>query len=72
MTILWLAGPLEKEINTLQNIERIKSMDAKLEYHAVQNCALAISSNSAPVWVNAFGPISFCLSAGNLCHLLFN
>lgn len=70
MTILWLAEPVEREINTLQNIERMKAIEARLEYHAIQNCALAISSNSAPVWVNAFGPISFCLSV-SVYYLLF-
>ncbi|ODM17262.1 hypothetical protein SI65_06937 [Aspergillus cristatus] len=60
MTILCLAEPVPHAINTLQHIERMKSIEANLEYHAIQVCALAISSHSAPVWVNSFGPISFC------------
>lgn len=60
IVILLLAEPISPATNTLQQIERMKSIEGKLEYHAVQVCALAISSNAGPVWVNAFGPISFC------------
>lgn len=62
MTILCLAEPISEPTNTLQHIGRMKSLEGKLEYHAVQVSALAVSSNSAAVWVNAFGPISFCIS----------
>ena len=70
MVILWLAEPLSQTLNTLQHIERMKSIECKLEYHAIQVCALAISSNLGAVWVNAFGPISFCLFFVNLTALL--
>ncbi|OJJ32640.1 hypothetical protein ASPWEDRAFT_60968 [Aspergillus wentii DTO 134E9] len=59
MCILCLAQP-SHILNTLQHINRIKELEIKLSHHATQVCALAISSNSAPVWVNSFGPISFC------------
>ena len=62
MTILCLAEPILEPTNTLQHIGRMKSLERKLEYHAIQVSALAVSSNSAAVWVNAFGPISFCIS----------
>lgn len=71
MVILWLAEPLSQTLNTLQHIERMKAIERKLEYHAIQVCALAISSNSGPVWVNAFGPISFCSFIVNFTALLY-
>lgn len=68
MAILCLAEPVPHAINAIQHIERMKSIQTKLEYHAIHVCALAISSSSAPVWVNSFGPISFCaLSHSLLC-----
>lgn len=60
MSILWLAEPFSQPLNTLQHIEHIRTLHARLQHHANQVCALAISSNSAPVWVNSFGPIAFC------------
>lgn len=71
MTILCLAEPIFESINTLKNIERVKSLEARLEYHAIQICALAVSSNSAAVWVNAFGPISFCIPTCGVDILLY-
>ena len=62
MTILCLAEPTSEPTNILQHIGRMKSLEHKLEYHAIQVSALAVSSNFAAVWVNAFGPISFCIS----------
>lgn len=33
----------------------------KIEPHAVQICALAISNDSNAARVNAFGPVAFCM-----------
>lgn len=60
MSILYLAQPIPQPLNTLQHIEHIRTLHTRLQRHANQVCALAISSNSAPVWVNSFGPIAFC------------
>lgn len=60
MIILWLAEPCPSSVNTLQHIERINTLESKLAHHATIVCALALSSKSAPVWVNSFGPIAFC------------
>ncbi|KAJ5985093.1 hypothetical protein N7522_012289 [Penicillium canescens] len=60
MGILWLAKPAAQPFNALQRIDDVESLRRKLEYHATEICALAFSSESAPVWVNAFGPIAFC------------
>lgn len=60
MIILWLAEPGPSSVNTLQHIERINRLETKLGHHATIVCALALSSRSAPVWVNSFGPIAFC------------
>ncbi|KAE8354412.1 hypothetical protein BDV28DRAFT_147143 [Aspergillus coremiiformis] len=60
LAILAIAEPIPATMNTLQQIDRINAFEATLDYHATQISALAISSNSAPVWVNSFGPISFC------------
>ncbi|OQD86289.1 hypothetical protein PENANT_c008G07690 [Penicillium antarcticum] len=54
----WHTRPLK----ALQRIQDLESLHQKLEYHATQICALAFSSDSAAVWVNAFGPITFCSS----------
>jgi hypothetical protein len=62
MGILWLAQPATQPLNALQRIEDMEGLRRRLEYHAIEICALAISSDSAPVWVNAFGPIAFCES----------
>jgi hypothetical protein len=60
MGILWLAQPVAQPLKALQRIKDVESLHQKLEYHATQIYALAFSSDSAPVWVNAFGPIAFC------------
>ncbi|OQE77525.1 hypothetical protein PENNAL_c0060G05897 [Penicillium nalgiovense] len=60
MGILWLAQPATQPLKALQRIDDMECLRRKLEYHATEICALAISSDSAPVWVNAFGPIAFC------------
>jgi hypothetical protein len=60
MGILWLAQPAAKPLKALQRIDDVESLRRKLDYHATEICALAISCESAPVWVNAFGPIAFC------------
>lgn len=60
LAILSVAEPMQTGMNTLQQIERINDFEKKLDHHAAQVSALAIFSNSAPVWVNSFGPISFC------------
>ncbi|CDM33109.1 Zn(2)-C6 fungal-type DNA-binding domain [Penicillium roqueforti FM164] len=59
MGILWLAQPAAQPLKALQRIDDMESIQRKLEYHATEICALALSSDSAPVWVNAFGPIAF-------------
>jgi hypothetical protein len=48
------------------HIERINSLESKLGHHATIVCALALSSRSAPVWVNSFGPIAFCKTSAFL------
>ncbi|OGM49741.1 hypothetical protein ABOM_001860 [Aspergillus bombycis] len=60
LAILSVAEPMQTTMNTLQQIDRMNDFEKKLDHHAVQVSALAIFSNSAPVWVNSFGPISFC------------
>ncbi|KAB8078773.1 hypothetical protein BDV29DRAFT_165749 [Aspergillus leporis] len=60
LIILSIAKPIRGDMNTLQQIDRISAFENELQGHAIQVSALAISSNSAPVWVNSFGPISFC------------
>ncbi|KAJ5421895.1 hypothetical protein N7491_010340, partial [Penicillium cf. griseofulvum] len=60
MEILWLAQPAAQPLKALQRINDMECLRRNLEYHATEICALAFSSDSAPVWVNAFGPIAFC------------
>ncbi|KAE8373042.1 hypothetical protein BDV26DRAFT_285451 [Aspergillus bertholletiae] len=60
LAILSVAEPMPVAVNAIQQINRINDFEKKLDHHAVQVSALAIFSNSAPVWVNSFGPISFC------------
>ncbi|KAJ5120469.1 uncharacterized protein N7515_009857 [Penicillium bovifimosum] len=60
MGIMWLAQPATQPPKALQRIDDMECLRRRLEYHATEICALAISSDSAPVWVNAFGPIAFC------------
>ncbi|RMZ44047.1 hypothetical protein CA14_004203 [Aspergillus flavus] len=60
LAILSIAEPMQTGMNTLQQIQLINNFEKKLNHHAVQVSALAIFSNSAPLWVNSFGPISFC------------
>ena len=62
MGILWLAQPAAQPLKALQRINDMECLRRKLEYHATEICALALSSDSAPVWVNAFGPIALCKS----------
>lgn len=60
MSILWLAEPLPQPLNTLQRLNNMNALRQKLDHHATEVCALVLTSDSAPVWVNAFGPIAFC------------
>ncbi|KAJ5926228.1 hypothetical protein N7516_008001 [Penicillium verrucosum] len=60
MGIMWLAQPAVQPLKALQRINEMECLRRKLEYHATEICALALSSDSEPVWVNAFGPIAFC------------
>ncbi|KAJ5336276.1 uncharacterized protein N7506_004298 [Penicillium brevicompactum] len=60
MGILWLAQPAARPLKALQRMNDVEDLHRKLESHATEICALACSSDSAPVWVNAFGPIAFC------------
>ncbi|OJZ83141.1 hypothetical protein ASPFODRAFT_49798 [Aspergillus luchuensis CBS 106.47] len=60
MGILWLAQPAARPLNALQRIDDLDCLRQKLDYHATEICALAITSESTPVWVNAFGPVAFC------------
>lgn len=60
MGILWLAQPATRPLKALQRMNDVEDLHRKLEYHATEICALACSSDSASVWVNAFGPIAFC------------
>ncbi|KAJ9490720.1 hypothetical protein VN97_g2520 [Penicillium thymicola] len=60
MGIMWLAQPAVQPLKALQRINDMECLRRKLEYHATEICALALSSDSAPAWVNAFGPIAFC------------
>ncbi|CAG8941671.1 unnamed protein product [Penicillium salamii] len=67
MGILWLAQPATQPLKALQRMNDVEDLHRKLEYHATEICVLACSSESAPVWVNAFGPIAFCE-----CHAIFS
>ncbi|KAF7590363.1 hypothetical protein BBP40_002915 [Aspergillus hancockii] len=60
LAILSVAKTIRGDMSTLQQIDRITTLENELEHHASHVSALAISSNSGPVWVNSFGPISFC------------
>jgi hypothetical protein len=60
MSILILAEPTPTSHNAWQKTEQINGMRRRLEAHAVQLCALAISNESNAARVNAFGPICFC------------
>ncbi|KAH8422529.1 uncharacterized protein LDX57_000283 [Aspergillus melleus] len=60
MIILCLAEPRPSEGSALKQIQRTQSFQNTLDYHATYICALAINSSSTPVWINSFGPISFC------------
>ncbi|TPR08774.1 Glycolipid 2-alpha-mannosyltransferase family protein [Aspergillus niger] len=62
MGILWLAQPAAWPLKALQRIDDMDCLRQRLDYHATEICALAISSESASVWVNAFGPVAFCKS----------
>ncbi|KAF7156373.1 hypothetical protein CNMCM6106_009640 [Aspergillus hiratsukae] len=42
--ILWLAEPSPSWVNTLQHIERINTLESKLEHHATIVCAFTLSS----------------------------
>lgn len=57
--ILQLAEPAPP-LNTLERMDRISAFEDSVNHHATFVCALAISSDSAAIWVNSFGPISFC------------
>lgn len=57
--VLQLAEPAPL-VNALERINRISAFEESANHHATLVCALAISSNSASVWVNSFGPITFC------------
>lgn len=70
MGILWLAQPAPQPLKALQRINDMERLRQKLEYHAIQICAMALLSDSAPVWVNAFGPIAFCKSSQCFVSLL--
>lgn len=62
MIILELAqAPPQASAGTaLQNLGHITSLTRALENRASTICALALSSDSAAVWINSFGPIAFC------------
>ncbi|KAB8235846.1 uncharacterized protein BDW43DRAFT_318213 [Aspergillus alliaceus] len=60
LATLIIAEPVHTALNARQQIDRINDFERALDYHAIQVSSLAISSHSAPVWVNSFGPISFC------------
>ncbi|KAE8151345.1 hypothetical protein BDV25DRAFT_128867 [Aspergillus avenaceus] len=60
LSILSITKPASEPDNTLQRIDRLKAFAQFLDTHAAQVSALAVSSNSAAVWVNYFGRISFC------------
>ncbi|RJE21383.1 hypothetical protein PHISCL_06287 [Aspergillus sclerotialis] len=60
LIILLLAKPAPQPQTTVQNIGQISSLTQELDSHASEVCALAVTSESASVWINAFGPIAFC------------
>lgn len=62
MIILELAKPQRQGTTTIENIRQMTDLTRDLEYRASEICALALSSDSQAVWINAFGPISFCKS----------
>jgi hypothetical protein len=59
MIIVQLAEP-KNQMNTTENIKQITELTRDLETRASEICALALSSDSQAVWINAFGPIAFC------------
>lgn len=60
MLILDLAKPQRQDRPAVENIQHITKMTRNLERRASEICALALSSDSQAVWINAFGPIAFC------------
>lgn len=58
--ILQLAKPRYQVNTTMENIRQITCLNRDLESRAWEICALALSSESQAVWINAFGPIAFC------------
>ncbi|KAJ5128486.1 hypothetical protein N7448_002206, partial [Penicillium atrosanguineum] len=57
--ILELAKP-KGQMTTTENMKQITNLTRELETRASEICALALSSDSQAVWINAFGPIAFC------------
>lgn len=44
----------------MENIRHLSRLTRDLENRTSEICALALSSESQAVWINAFGPIAFC------------
>lgn len=59
MTILLLAKPQSQ--TAIGRIDQLASLTREIEDHATRLCALALTSECQSVWVNAFGPIAFCM-----------
>ncbi|KAL4928845.1 uncharacterized protein BDV17DRAFT_281683 [Aspergillus undulatus] len=59
MSILQHAEPSPPDLSIVERMANMSSPRDQLDHHATQVCALTLSSDSAPVWVDAFGPIGF-------------
>lgn len=46
----------------MDNMRQVTELNRDLENRSSEICALALSSESQAVWINAFGPIAFCKS----------
>lgn len=62
MIILALAKPKWQANTTMDNMRQVTELNLDLENRSSEICALALSSESQAVWINAFGPIAFCKS----------
>ncbi|KAJ5814711.1 hypothetical protein N7474_006488 [Penicillium riverlandense] len=60
MIVLLLARPQLQNNTKMENIRHLSGLTRDLENRTSEICALALSSESQAVWINAFGPIAFC------------
>lgn len=60
MILLPVAKPVQKPQTTMHNASQIASLTREFDGHTCEICALALTSDIALVWVNAFELIAFC------------